>query len=417
MVGWNGLAQQGQKTLWLLLGMGQPREGMVASAMNIVEPIFAQCRNKQWELALCAPGTELELVSYARLERCVDNICRRIIATGITPRSRIGIVIADPIFHAMMIIALTRLGVITVSAPGADVSWPIRLDGVIADGPLQSPAGKTVLADAAWTAGDDKPPAEKQLYRAAPDDVCRVFLTGGNGGQQRAIAMTHGMIATRLDRQKLFLGPRAPFCDRTHLDLPLATALAFQVMLGTLWRGGALVMTWDARKTLAAVAAYNVQNMVSTRQSLLRLAELAKSHAGYRSQLEAVFCAGRLRPERHEMVRAHLCSNLTIGQLAGDRTMVASMPAQFASAIPGAVGYVMPGVEVGIVDDQDHTLPSGQEGNVRIRSDYGVKEYVDDPSETQRAFRNGWYYPARRGQLTSDNMMVISSKANALLGE
>jgi acyl-CoA synthetase (AMP-forming)/AMP-acid ligase II len=385
--------------------------------MNIVEPIFAQCRNKPWELALCAPGTELGLVSYARLQRCVDNICRRIIATGITPRSRVGIVIADPIFHGMVIIALTRLGVITVSATGADVSWPIKLDGVIADGPVQSSAGKTVLANAAWTAGDDKPPAQKHLYRAALDDVCRVFLTGGNGRQQRAIAMTHGMIATRLDRQKLFLGPRAPFCDRTHLDLPLAGALGFQVMLGTLWRGGALVMTWDARKTLAAVAAYNVQNMVSAGQSLLKLAELAKSHPGYRSQLEAVFCAGHLRPERYEIIRAHLCSNLTIGHIASDRTMVASMPAQFASAIPGAVGYVMPGVEVEIVDEQGHAFPPGQKGNVRIRSDHGAKEYVDDPSETQRAFRNGWFYPARRGQLTSDNVMVISSKANATLEE
>jgi long-chain acyl-CoA synthetase len=225
------------------------------------------------------------------------------------------------------------------------------------------------------------------------------------------------MIATRLDRQKLFLGPRAPFCDRTHLDLPLTTALGFQVMLGTLWRGGALVMTWDARKTLAAVAAYRIQNMVSTPQSLLKLAELANSHAGYRSQLEAVFCAARLRPEGSETIRAHLCSNLTIGHIARDRTMVASTPAQFASAVPGVVGYVMPGVVVEIVDEQGRALPPGQEGNVRIRSDYGVKEYVDDPSETQRAFRNGWFYPQSRGQLTSDNVLVISSEANATLRE
>jgi len=97
--------------------------------------------------------------------------------------------------------------------------------------------------------------------------------------------------------------------------------------------------------------------------------------------------------------------------------MVATMPAQFASAIPGAVGYVMPGVVVEIVDEQGRALPAGQEGNVRIRSDYGVKEYVDDPSETQRAFRNGWFYPKSRGQLTSDNVMVVSHKANAALRE
>jgi acyl-CoA synthetase (AMP-forming)/AMP-acid ligase II len=320
--------------------------------------------------------------------------------------------IDDPILHAMIIIALARLGIVTASSD-RNVAWPIVLDGVIADRPQEVQSGKMILAGAAWAVGDDQPISEKYLYRATPDDVCRIFVTR----RQRAIAFTHGMIATRLDRQKLFLGPRAPFCDRTHLDLPLTTALGFQVMLGTLWRGGALVMTWDARKTLAAVAAYSIQNMVSTPQSLLKLAELAKSHAGYRSQLEAVFCAARLRPEGSETIRAHLCSNLTIGHIARDRTMVASTPAQFASAVPGVVGYVMPGVVVEIVDEQGRALPPGQEGNVRIRSDYGVKEYVDDPSETQRAFRNGWFYPQSRGQLTSDNVLVISSEANATLRE
>lgn len=379
--------------------------------MNIVEPIFAQCRNKPSELALCAPGTELNLISYGRLQRSVKNICQRVVAAGIAPRSRIAIAIQDPILHTMMVIALTRLGIITVSAIERNVSWSIALDGVIADGPVESACGETLIADVGWTAGDDHSLAEKHVYRAAPDDLCRILLTSTSDGRQAAIAMTHGMIATRLDRQKLFLGPRAPFCDRTHLDLPLATALGFQVVLGTLWRGGALVMTWDARRTLAAVVAYNVHNMVSAPQSLLKLAEAAKIHAGYRSELLAVFSVGGLKPELSERVRAHLCSNLTLGYMASDGTMVASMPAQFAAGIPGAAGYVLPGVTVEIVDDQDQALPAGKAGNLRFRSDHSVNEYVDDASETRRAFRSGWFYPGTRGYLTNDNALVISQWA------
>lgn len=155
--------------------------------MNIVEPIFAQCRNKPSELALCAPGTEFNLVSYARLERGVNSICRRIIAAGIAPGTRIGILIEDPILHVMIVIALTRLGIVTVSAGDRNVAWPIALGGVIADRPYETPALKTVLADAGWAAGNDQPIADKHLYRAAADEVCRIFLTG----RQRAIAMTH----------------------------------------------------------------------------------------------------------------------------------------------------------------------------------------------------------------------------------
>jgi 2,3-dihydroxybenzoate-AMP ligase len=377
--------------------------------MNIVEPIFAQCRNKPSELALCAPGTEFNLVSYVRLQRSVDNICRRIIAAGVAPTSRIAVVIGDPILHVMVVIALTRLGIITISANDGNEAWPIALDGVVADQPLESRAAKTLVADAGWTTGDDQPIAEKHLYRAAPGDHCRIFLAFGDDGQQKAIAMTHGMIATRLDRQKLFFGPRAPFCDRTHLDLPLAASLGFQVMLGTLWRGGALLMTWDARKTLAALTAYNVQNMVTSPQSLFKLAQALEGYPGYRNELVAVFSAGRLRADLSERARASLCSNLTVGYVASDRTMVASMPARLASGIPGAVGYVLPGVITEIVDDQDRTLPPGQDGHLRIRSDYGVKEYLDDPHATRLAFRNGWFYPGDRGRLTRDNVLVLSS--------
>jgi long-chain acyl-CoA synthetase len=345
--------------------------------MNIVEPIFAQSRNKSSELALCAPGTDFNLVSYARLQRSVDNICRRIIASGIAPHSRVGVAIEDPIFHIMVVIALTRLGIVTVAARGGQVQWPFRIDAVIADRQYDLSSSVPVMkADPTWTEGDDQPLAEKHIYRAAPDELCRIFVTSGNGRGQTAIAMTHGMIATRIDRQKLLLGPRAPFCDRTHLDLKLTTAIGFQVALGTLWRGGALVMTWDMRKTLAALADYKVQNIVATPRSLLKFASAVESDPGYRIALTAAFSIRGMTQEKSDWVRARLCANLTVGYVAADATMVASMPAQFASVNPDAVGYVLPGVLVEIVDEQD---------------------------------RNGWFYPGERGHLTEDNMLVLAN--------
>jgi len=378
--------------------------------MNIVEPIFAQCRNKPSELALCAPGTEFNLVSYARLQRSVDNICRRIIAAGIVPHSRIAVTIEDPILHAMTVIALTRLGIVTVSAGNRTVQWPFKVDGAIADREHGPPASNTLIADAGWTDGDDQPLAEKHLYRAAPGDLCRIFLRPGSDRRQTAVAITHGALATRLDRQKLFLGRHAPFCDRTHLDLPLRRPIGFQVMLGTLWRGGALVITWDVQKTLAALPVYKVQNMVAAPQTLAKFADALQSYSGYCSALSAVFSLRGMGPELSDWVRARLCSNLTVGYVAPDATMVASMPAaELASADPGAVGYVLPGVVAEIVDDEDGALPSGEDGNLRIRSDYGIKEYFEDPDATRRVFRNGWFYPGDRGYLTADNMLVLSN--------
>jgi acyl-coenzyme A synthetase/AMP-(fatty) acid ligase len=385
--------------------------------MNIAEPIFVQCRNKPSELALCAPGTEFNLVSYARLERSVNNICRRIIAAGIAPRSRIAVTIDDPIFHAMIVVALTRLGVIAISGSQKDHSspgeyLPIKRDGVIADRSNITPGGEHVVADLSWADGDGQALAEKHRYRAAPDEVCCIFITSGADGRDNAIAMTNRMMATRVDRQNLFFGPQASFCARTCLDLPLTTPLGFQVLLATLWRGGALLMTWGAPKTIAALPAYKIQNIVGAPDNVLKLVGMIEGKTGYQGALQAVFSAGIIGSQAAcDRVRAGLCSHLTMGYMSEDATMVTSMPVQFASGTAGEAGYILPGIAAEIVDEEDRTLSAGQEGILRIRSDHGAREYLENVDETQRAFRDGWFYNRGRFSVRSDNMLVISGWA------
>jgi acyl-CoA synthetase (AMP-forming)/AMP-acid ligase II len=192
----------------------------------------------------------------------------------------------------------------------------------------------------------------------------------------------------------------------------LTTPLGFQVLLATLWRGGALVMTQEVKKTIAALTIYNVKNLVCSPTGLLNFTETIESIPRTHSALEAVFSSGPMQSQfTSERARARLCPNLTIGYVAADATMVASMPAHFASGISGAAGYVVPGVAVEIIDEQGCALPPGNDGNVRIRSDYGVTEYLENPLDTQRTFRDGWFYPGNRGRLTTDNMLILAVAA------
>jgi len=89
--------------------------------------------------------------------------------------------------------------------------------------------------------------------------------------------------------------------------------------------------------------------------------------------------------------------------------MVASMPAHLAIRNPGAVGFVLPGVSVEIVDNEGRALPAGIEGKLRISTDYGIAQVLDDRSETQR----GRVCLSDRGYLTGDNMLIISSQAES----
>jgi acyl-CoA synthetase (AMP-forming)/AMP-acid ligase II len=380
--------------------------------MNVVEPIFAQCGNKPAELALCATGTDFNIVSYGRLIRSVNNVCQRIISLSLAPRSRVAVFVADPVFHAITLIALARLGMVTVSARTAKFSWRFAIDAVVTDQPFQFPTGRVIPANAAWMSGDGQPPGEMHIHRAAADDLCRIFLASGADGAEQAVAVTNRMMASRINRQTSFLGPRAPFCTRTHLGLPLTTSLGFQVLLATLWRGGTLFLGDDAEKAIGAFAAYKVQNMVGSPQSLLKFVEAFERRPQYRSALEAVFAEGStLSDALSARIRTRLCTNLAKGYESTEATMVASMPAHFAPEVAGAAGYVLPGMTVEIVDDNDRPLSPQQEGSVRIRSPHGASEYLEDPEASQRGFRDGWFHPDKRGYLTNDKLLVITDRA------
>jgi fatty-acyl-CoA synthase len=384
--------------------------------MNVTEPIFLHCRSKPAELALAAPGSPLGLMSYARLGRAVDNVCRRALAAGFTPGQRVAVFVDDLMLHAILLIALTRLGIVTISGRDRNFSRRFAIDAVIADNSFQFPVPRIILVDAEWIAGDDRPLGVEHIYRAAPDDLCRIFLTSGTTGEEKAVAVTHRLMTARIVRQDLFFGPRAPFCTRTYLDLSLGTSLGFQVLIATLWRGGALFLPYGAQATVSALPIYKVQNIVASPRGLHELVEAMDRRPEYQCGLEAVFSGGSILSDAlGERVRARICSNVTKAYGSTEATMVASMPSHFAKGVAGAVGYVLPGINVEIVDETAAVMPAGKEGIVRIRSDYGASEYLGDPEETARVFREGWFYPGDLGYLTNDNILVISGRATSVV--
>ena len=83
---------------------------------------------------------------------------------------------------------------------------------------------------------------------------------------------------------------------------------------------------------------------------------------------------------------------------------------------PGAVGFVTPGTAVQIVDRSGTVLPPGQEGLVRIRSDYAVDGYLGNPEETAQTFRDGWFYPGDIGTLGVDDLLIITGREQPTRG-
>jgi acyl-coenzyme A synthetase/AMP-(fatty) acid ligase len=380
--------------------------------MNIVDPVLFHCRYQPEALAICAPGSDL--VTYARLEKTINNIVRRAVSENLAPGQLVAISVKHPIFHAALILALARLGVITASLSARTLPTGLRFDAIITDQPQLFPELKTLLADFTWTTGSGH--SVGLNYVAQGSDICRIMFTSGTTGEAKGVAVTHDMLAGRLLRYNTVYGSKVVQSSRVFCDLGWSTALGYQFFLYTLGRGGAFFIRGDSpENTLRAFEFYRVDHLVA---SPAGLAEFLVDYNRYRCQHvpDVVHAAGgTLSKSLSDRVRSRIGSKLICDYGSAETSCVASAPVSMLEGTPGAVGFVTPGMSVEIVDNSGRNLSAGQEGLVRIRGDYVAQKYVNDEEASQHFFRDGWFYPGDLGSMTTDGFLIISGRQTSVL--
>src|SRR5215471_9926941 len=386
--------------------------------MNIVDPILYQCRHRPSAAAICCPGSKLNLISYGRLERFINNIGRKALAMGIGRGNVVAILVADKIFHAAIILGLTRLGVVTVSARHEKLPKELDVDVAITDAPRTfENVKRVVIADLGWTEGDGKPLADVRVYRSNADDICRIMLTSGTTGAAKGVAFSHRMLIDRMQHYDVAKGPGFPFCSRLYCDLGLTTAAGFRYLIYMLFKGGTIFLYGeDAILTIQCFDLYRVEAMIASPYALAEYLKFFEAHGQFHCSFEHISCAGGIVSKAlSERVRARMGSNLVCCYGSTEAGSVASAPAHLIEHLPNAVGHVAPWMTVEIVDRSGQVQRAGQQGAVRIRGPYNVSGYVGNPAETARVFRDGAFYPGDVGYLTEDQVLVIHGREDAVL--
>jgi acyl-coenzyme A synthetase/AMP-(fatty) acid ligase len=107
-----------------------------------------------------------------------------------------------------------------------------------------------------------------------------------------------------------------------------------------------------------------------------------------------------LLSEERKRIRAELTPNLYEGYSTNEGGYVAVASPQDQMRFEDSVGRPPAGVELEIVDDEDHAVPAGTIGNVRFKSPALGDRYMKNPEANASCFRDGWFYP---GDLASRN--------------
>jgi acyl-coenzyme A synthetase/AMP-(fatty) acid ligase len=387
--------------------------------MNVVEPILFQAKHDPPAPALCAPGTAMGVVSYARLVRFIHNVGRRAISAGISPGDVVVLQVKDHIFHTALALGLMYIGIATVSASGA-VPGHFPCDFIITDTPRSYANGKStkvLAADFAWISGDGIPVDERHVYRGAGNDICRIALTSGSTGKAKAVGFTHNNQLARLARYNHVFGRIFPECSRFFSDYGFGSSGGFRHILYVLSRGGTMFFPGASpMDTLQEFELYKVQGLIASPGGLSGFLKFYDANPEFRACFEVIITAGSpLHNSLSERVRARLCSNLIFYYGTTETSTVSSAPAHALTGVAGAVGHVAPDVSVRIVDEAGAPLPAGHEGVVLVRTPVSVTGYFDTSGQSETTFRDGHFDSGDVGYVTQDRMLVITGRKKEVL--
>ena len=389
--------------------------------MNITDFIREQARSKPDAPAIVRTGLRnmraMRTTSYADLDRTIDAIARRVLDLGLVPGDIVGLALDKTAevgrTYAVLAMSLGTARAGITAKLMSDAGAPVVLCFVTTD-TSQFPGVKTVLVDAGWFQAPTPDEAAPVPSHQDGSVICRIFPTSGTTGQQKEVAFSHDLMVARVR----FKNRTAPLPAEPVLVAQLGAegAYGFRDILRVLAVGGSVALVRTPEQVIAAIDLLRANVVVVAPGTVAALIEALPQGWGPFPWIESLEVGGAELPARpFESARTRLTPNIRASYGSTEAGSVADAPAEKLAGRPGAAGYVLAGIEVQAVDENDQPVPAGTEGVLRVRSEYCVDSYVNDPAATALAFRHGWFYPGDLGSVTSDGLLVVSGRAIELI--
>jgi acyl-coenzyme A synthetase/AMP-(fatty) acid ligase len=342
------------------------------------------------------------VVSYRMLASGIRSVETAVIETGLDKRHIVAIRIDNQTRHLIVVSALYRLGIVSVSVTDhMDVAKAgVKVDALISDKnqPLPNMGRLIVLGDD-WF---QRPPNVAHTGGFASDDaLARIVMSSGTTADPKAIGMSGRVVEDRIvtGRRTLALAP----WDRMMCLPVLTSSLGFGSALQALAYGHSLVFAETALHTLQMIALYGVDLLVSNPQHLGAMVDTHRQTPIPTPSLKLIKFGGNpLSPHLVPEVRARFCKDILCVYSSTESGPVAFGHIERILEQPGSTGQLAPWVDVEVVGPNDEPLPPGVEGRLRVRSQWQGYDLAIGPQAAAQ-----WMYPGDIGKVDETGMLAL----------
>ncbi|MBX3483931.1 class I adenylate-forming enzyme family protein [Phenylobacterium sp.] len=352
-------------------------------------------------LALVTPRRR---ATYAELDADIDRFAGGLQALGIGPgRGIVAVDATSTYHHHLLILALARLGV--ASTPREDAG----ADLVLTQREPRGDGRQAVRLDAAWTARTEAaPPTPVPTAPRDPDSIARVMLSSGTTSTPKRIPLTWRRVAANgLNGLSVYGADRlGPWIIRTGVDSGIG-----YMMASLAWTAGAGVAADFGAADIPGLMERHHPGVLGLTPIQLRdlLGNLPRGFE-LKSGWRIVVGGGVLPASVAREARMRLSPDIAIVYGSTESGRATAGPAARLDRDAGFAGWALPGVEIDIVGPDGATLPDGEAGELRIRSDRLAEGYLGDAAASAQVFRDGWYYSGDLARRLPDGAYVIDGR-------
>jgi acyl-CoA synthetase (AMP-forming)/AMP-acid ligase II len=395
---------------------------------------------------------EGQLLTYRDVDRWTMGVAADLVARGVGPGDRILIQAPNRPEVAVLQLAAWRIGAVAVpvvpvyrqhelrhiladSKPRilATVSRHsgrrlcVELDEIAAEGGLE-PLVKYALDPehdvAGWTQLPRGPsgqvePGEAALPAPAEPGTCHLILyTSGTTAAPKGAMLTGAGILSNCASIAKTLGLTERDVFVAGSPIAHVAGMSMGVILPmSLGARTIMLPAWNADAAVDLIEREGATFMSSAPVFLNDLVERYEAGAGASHRLSIYMAGGAATPpsliRRADAVGIRASRIYGMTETAGACAMARpDDPLELRSQTDGRVVY---GTEVQIVGDDGHAVPSGEIGEVRLRSPQLMIAYTDPAATARQIDEDGWFYPGDVGRIDDSGWFTMTGRTKDII--
>ncbi|UVK47122.1 AMP-binding protein [Mesorhizobium sp. AR07] len=257
------------------------------------------------------------------------------------------------------------------------------------------------------------------------DQPAWFFYTSGTTGRPKAAVLTHGQLAFVVANHLADMFPGTSESDTSLVITPLSHGAGIHALAHVARGASQIILTGaslDPETVWKTVAQHKVTNFFAVPTLLKTLVEHPSVDLHDHSSLRHVNYGGAPMFRSDQALALAKLGNVLVqhyglGEFTANITVLSpsqhGLPASdLSDEAVGSCGVPRTGVEVAILDADGRRVPSGEKGEICARGQAAFLGYHNDPEETVKAFRHGWFHTGDLGFLDERGFLHITGRAS-----